>query len=48
MEPTITNIGAGVVEYKPNGNGDTLLARADKCLYKAKRKGRNLVAGVPE
>jgi len=40
------SISAGVVGYEPGDNGDTLLARADKYLYKAKRKGRNLVAGV--
>ena len=39
----LVSISAGVAEYKPGDTCDTLLARADKCLYEAKHKGRNLV-----
>ena len=39
----LVSISVGVAEYEPGDTCDTLLARADKCLYEAKRKGRNAV-----
>ena len=40
---TLISISAGVAEYEPGDTGDSLLARADKCLYEAKGRGRNQV-----
>ena len=36
-------ISIGVTELYENDNRDTLLARTDGCLYKAKSRGRNMV-----
>jgi len=38
-------ISFGVASFKKGDNLDTLVDRADKALYKAKREGRNLVRG---
>ena len=39
------SISAGIAEYKPGDTCDTLLARADKNLYRAKKQGRNRIVG---
>ena len=36
-------ISAGVAQFQPNDDADTLFKRADQQLYKAKEEGRNLV-----
>ncbi len=41
----LVSISAGVAEYQAGDSCETLLARADKRLYEAKRQGRNMVAG---
>ena len=38
-------ISFGVASFKNGDNLDTLVERADKALYRAKREGRNLVRG---
>ncbi len=44
---TIT-VSAGVAIYKHDESTDTLIHRADECLYAAKREGRDLVKGERE
>ena len=39
------SISVGVAEYRSGDTSETLLARADKYMYEAKRKGRNRVEG---
>ncbi len=39
-------ISAGVANFKPNDNEETIIQRADKGLYKAKNSGRNRVETV--
>ena len=41
--PLPVTISIGVVEYKKNEKIDTLINRADKKLYNAKKTGRNTV-----
>ncbi len=36
-------ISIGVAQFGPGENADTVLRRADACLYGAKHHGRNLV-----
>ena len=36
-------ISIGVAQFGPGDNGDSVIRRADACLYGAKRNGRNLV-----
>src|SRR5699024_1077444 len=43
-EPTFTtSFSAGIAQSQANDSASTLLQRADKALYKAKSKGRNLI-----
>jgi diguanylate cyclase len=39
-------VSAGVAALNPNETSDSLLARADSALYKAKAQGRNRIAGA--
>jgi diguanylate cyclase len=39
-------VSAGVATLKPDETPDTLLARADRALYRAKAQGRNRIAGA--
>ena len=38
-------ISVGVAELRPDDTPQTLIERADGCLYAAKRNGRNQVVG---
>ena len=44
MLGTIT-ISVGVAQFAPGDNIETVIRRADACLYGAKKNGRNMVMG---
>jgi diguanylate cyclase (GGDEF)-like protein len=43
---TMVTISCGIAGYRVEDTLDTLLARADKALYKAKNKGRNCIVAA--
>ena len=40
-ETIVTTVSAGVAQYHPTEDGDSLLGRVDKALFRAKGKGKD-------